>query len=266
MGEDTSTVIKDLVKIFGPIAKEIIYKWAVTQTLTFEEQLSQGLRYFDLRISSKPGKEDLYFIHMLYGLSVEDGLKQINRYLDDHPREVVLLDLNHFYNVTEDQHNALITAFVEIFGEKVCPRQDIKDVTLGRLWANRQQVLIFYHDPIVKEFEYFWCGKSIPAPWANTESVDKLIAFLSEHYNAGRPADSFHVTQGILTPSTAYVTTHLGGSLRTDMSEKAAVPLTTWLKDKHAGPKGINVCTMDFVQWASFVPLVIKLNNNYREG
>lgn len=42
------------------------------QNLTFREQLDAGIRYFDLRVSSKPGEpgNEIYFIHGLFGHKV----------------------------------------------------------------------------------------------------------------------------------------------------------------------------------------------------
>lgn len=43
-----------------------------SQNLTFKEQLDAGIRYFDLRVSSKPGEpgNEIYFIHGLFGHKV----------------------------------------------------------------------------------------------------------------------------------------------------------------------------------------------------
>lgn len=47
----------------------------VWQNLTFKEQLDAGIRYFDLRVSSKPGEPgtEIYFIHGLFGHKVSRG-------------------------------------------------------------------------------------------------------------------------------------------------------------------------------------------------
>ena len=39
---------------FPCIARPIVYRWSVTQSLDYDDQLASGIRYFDLRISSGP--------------------------------------------------------------------------------------------------------------------------------------------------------------------------------------------------------------------
>lgn len=53
------------------------------QNLTFKEQLDAGIRYFDLRVSSKPDEpgNEIYFIHGLFGHKVSKG-KDIYWYLN----------------------------------------------------------------------------------------------------------------------------------------------------------------------------------------
>lgn len=117
-------------------------KWSVTQNLTFKEQLESGIRYFDLRVSSKPGEveKEIYFIHGLFGIRVWDGLMEINSFLLQHPGEVIFLDFNHFYAMDDSHHQYLISKILKAFGSKLCPVQPVEKVTLQYLWELKQQV------------------------------------------------------------------------------------------------------------------------------
>lgn len=52
------------------------HKYIHSQNLSFKEQLDAGIRYFDLRVSSKPGEpgKEIYFIHGLFGHKVSWGV------------------------------------------------------------------------------------------------------------------------------------------------------------------------------------------------
>ena len=113
LAPDCVAAIKDLEKIFGSLAKDIINRWSLSQAYDIPEQLSAGIRYFDLRISSKPNSEDIYGIHGLYGIKLETLLENIKTFLDAHPKEVVLLDFNHFYAMTEFQHKQCLSMILE---------------------------------------------------------------------------------------------------------------------------------------------------------
>lgn len=124
------------------LVKKLMKKWSVTQNLTFREQLDAGIRYFDLRVSSKPGDADqeIYFIHGLFGIKVWDGLMEIDSFLTQHPREIVFLDFNHFYAMDEAHHKHLVHRIQEAFGNKLCLACNVESLTLQILWEKRYQV------------------------------------------------------------------------------------------------------------------------------
>lgn len=119
----------------------------MTQNLTFREQLEGGIRYFDLRVSSKPGESghEIYFIHGLFGHKVRDGLRDINHFLNTHKKEVVFLDFNHHYAMREEHHRYLISMLKEVFGHKLCKIDVVEEITLNYLWENRYQVSLGCH-------------------------------------------------------------------------------------------------------------------------
>lgn len=140
MGPDQATAIKRLARI--SLVKKIMKKWSVTQNLTFKEQLESGIRYFDLRVSSKPGEtgQEIYFIHGLFGIKVRDGLKEINTFLEQHPKEVIFLDFNHFYAMDDNHHFFLINRIRSAFGSKLCSVECVEYVTLEYMWEKKYQV------------------------------------------------------------------------------------------------------------------------------
>ena len=117
-----------------------VYRWAVTQDLTTEQQLQAGIRYFDLRVASRQDTNDLYLVHSLYAQDVPTFLNNVRDFLMDHPKEVVLLDFNHFYEMTQEQHEQLLDTIGSILGDKLWPRGTIDNTTLANMWAGEKQV------------------------------------------------------------------------------------------------------------------------------
>ena len=248
--------------VLGTIAKKYVYKWSITQSLDITAQLQAGIRYFDLRIAAKKGSNECFCVHGLYGANIDDILKDISRFLDKHPKEVVLLDFNHFYEMDQFKHKQLMSHILEVLGYKMCPFLDVDSLTLNTLWENNLQVIVFYHVDIVEENAQFWPGSQIPSPWPNTMKADDMVKSLDKSLTEVRPTmdNAFFVFQGVLTPSTNYVVSHLNKSLKT-MSSKACKPYVEWIQTKKAGKNGINVCIMDFVEWGGYIESVIKLND-----
>ncbi|XP_060090511.1 PI-PLC X domain-containing protein 2 [Heteronotia binoei] len=260
VGPDQATAIIRLAKI--PLVKKIMKKWSVTQNLTFKEQLEGGIRYFDLRVSSKPGEagQEIYFIHGLFGIKVCDGLMEMNTFLTHHPTEVIFLDFNHFYAMGNSHHEYLISRIQEVFGSKLCTKECVENVTLNYLWEKKQQVLIFYHHPLYEEYLYLWPGNKMPAPWANTTNVHKLLQFLDTTLGERAKQGTFHVSQAILTPRVKTIARHLIRGLKNTLVQRNLPLILEWVKLQKPGIMGVNIITSDFVELVDFADSVIALN------
>lgn len=123
MGPEQPDAVQSLVSVFGAVARRLVRRWLATQSLDFTGQLGAGVRFFDLRVSTKPRDPErrLYFAHGLFSATVRQGLDQIRAFLDCHAREVVLLDFNHFYGLQNAHHEALVAMLREVFGDRLCP-------------------------------------------------------------------------------------------------------------------------------------------------
>merc|ERR1719370_1176509 len=188
---DAPELYRDVLRVLGSWAKTVAHRWSQTQDKTFTEQLHLGIRYFDLRISVRPGCEELYLVHGFYGETVKNCLTAIRSWLDLHPREVVLLDMNHFHGLEKPHHQRLVEDILEIFGAKLVPRRnDARELTLAQMWKEGQQVVVFYHhveagvstpNSLQPTLEYLWPGSMIPSPWPRTTRIKDLIDFLDKN-------------------------------------------------------------------------------------
>ncbi|KAI9542765.1 PI-PLC X domain-containing protein 2 [Dissostichus eleginoides] len=263
VGPDQKAFVKYLATMFSVLAKKVMVKWAMTQNLTFKEQLEAGIRYFDLRVSSKPresGKE-IYFIHGLFGHKVSEGLLEINSFLSKHRKEVVFLDFNHYYAMGAEHHVYLLTMLQEVFGSKLCNMCAVDSITLDYLWKNKYQVIVFYHHPSAQGIPVMWPGNKIPAPWANTTEPNKLTQFLEATLKDRSNHGSFHVSQAILTPRVNTVAKGLLWGLRNYLVERNLPTIISWVEAQRPGLDGVNIITSDFVELTDFANIVIKLNN-----
>lgn len=74
VGPEQPETVQNFVSVFGTVAKKLMRKWLATQTMNFTSQLEAGIRFFDLRISTKPRDPDneLFFAHGLFSATVSE--------------------------------------------------------------------------------------------------------------------------------------------------------------------------------------------------
>ncbi|KAF6726887.1 PI-PLC X domain-containing protein 1 [Oryzias melastigma] len=157
--------------LFYCFTRPIIFKWATTQDKTIEEQLSMGIRYFDLRIAHKPHDSscDLYFTHVIYThLTVLETLRSVAAWLKLHPKEVVILACSHFEGIDDRFHESFIVCLKRLFGSKLCPWKE-PDLSLRRLWKSGYQVILSYDSQLTARHPELW--PAIPYWWANCDTA-----------------------------------------------------------------------------------------------
>ncbi|XP_064473972.1 PI-PLC X domain-containing protein 3-like [Ornithodoros turicata] len=262
-----------LVKTLGPIGKHILYNWCLTQSETAKQQLCAGIRYFDLRIATKsdPKDQNLYIVHGLYGYAIDNFFLEVKAFLDEHPREVLLLHFQHFYNMSDDDHQRLLHKLTSTFGALMCQfTEKLENLTLTSLWRKGSQVLSFYnHDRLAKYYPFLWPASYIPNPWPNTDNVSALVTFWDNQIAKGRDTNRFSVLQGVGTPQDTTVAFHICSSLRSLIVPKVNRALDSWVVGKAPGGEhGVNVVMCDFMEMGDYhMPkLVVHLNAKLLEN
>ncbi|EDO43434.1 predicted protein [Nematostella vectensis] len=267
VGPDEPQMIHNLVTVFGKFAKSVVHGWSVTQSLNIYEQLYAGVRYIDLRVALRAEENDVRIVHGLYGCLVNEILRDVKRFNAERPKEVVILDFNHFYNMDSEAHQRLADTLLGMFGETLrAPGEDPLNVTLQDLWACEQSVIIVYHDYDVYEcYPCFWPPNYFYSPWPNVSDRKQLMDFLSTKcLKSDCPNNAFHITQGVLTPQTSTVVGNMTGTLKDCLAVKCNIHLTGWLKALcDSKYHKFNIIITDFVEHGEFIPTVISMNYFY---
>ncbi|XP_069006902.1 PI-PLC X domain-containing protein 1 [Embiotoca jacksoni] len=241
-----------------------IFRWATTQDKSVEEQLSMGIRFFDLRVAHKPNdsSRNLYFTHVIYThITVLETLESIATWLKSHPKEVVILACSHFEGLDDRCHESFIFSVKKLFGIKLCPRME-SVLTLRSLWASGYQVILSYDSQIAARHKELW--PAIPYWWANKRTAEGVISYLDWNKAMGRP-ESFFVSGLNLTADKSYITKNPKESLRT-LTYGNWESLRKWLEEQMPGsdPWSLNIIAGDFVGPLPLCSLVIALNRKLR--
>ncbi|XP_077440175.1 PI-PLC X domain-containing protein 1 isoform X2 [Vanacampus margaritifer] len=247
-------------KYASAIIRPFIYNWAKTQEESVTLQLDCGIRYLDMRIGAKPGDSsgNLYFYHGFFTTeTVETVLVEIDKWLEAHPKEVVILSLSHYLEMNNQHHAQLLDTIRKVFKSKLCPRMG--EPTFRKLWSSGHQVIVTHeYESIVRKNQDIW--HHITYWWANKFEPKELIANIESRKKQGRPG-GFIVTGINLTATPKHIVKNVYRSLK-DVVKSTNPELLGWVKRQVPGghPGAVNIVAADFVTESNFAAIVVTLN------
>ena len=254
--------MKILCSIFGKCVKNIVVRWSLTQNMSLYQQLAVGVRYLDMRTCHMRTTNSFYTVHGVCGNKTSTLFADVLRFLREHPKEVIILDFNHFYNFNDTLHEKFVSYLKVTFMSKLLmPGTEGADISLNEIWKNQGRIIIFYGNQLITDkHKCIWPSESLFSPWPNTSSVPTLISSLNSRFSTLRPC-CFNVFQCVLTPQTSDFVNHFRSSLKSYLGLRCDAAVSDWLKKVYdARKKGVNIIMCDFVDTDKVVEETLKLN------
>ena len=200
---DAPTWLPIVQSLLGSAASSVVAGWSKAQNWTIPYQLNGGIRYLDLRTCH--ASDGLRLCHALAGDPLSTVINAVATFSANHPMELIVLDFNHFYNMTAADHASLASMLSSALGSRLAPASLGASVTAGQMWASGYNVIALYADSgTVSANSFLWPQSSIVSPWANTTSTSTLQNWIQTQ-PLSRPANTLFVSQGILTPDTTMI-------------------------------------------------------------
>ena len=192
---------------------------------------------------------------------------QIIHALEEFSPEIIILDINHLYNMTNADHDLLIEKMRKAFGSKVAKKVLTPQSTLGDFWNAKAQVVVIYDDSqVARKNEDVWMPGTIDSPWQpEVQHRDDLMRRLDSKLMARRKDDDgLFVSQGILNPNASMILkglvpfTHDPGSLK-QVARKITPAVTEWVKRNKAA--NVNIVIVDWFHYSKdYVDVIRKIN------
>eukprot|EP01097_Dermamoeba_algensis_P010622 TRINITY_DN7920_c0_g1_i1.p1 TRINITY_DN7920_c0_g1~~TRINITY_DN7920_c0_g1_i1.p1 ORF type:complete len:384 (-),score=70.00 TRINITY_DN7920_c0_g1_i1:131-1282(-) len=177
----TEAFLEDLIKVaekIGVPINDIITPWALSQDRSFYEQLTAGIRYIDFR-AGFTGAEWATF-HFEVGKTVKELLLQVVQFLDENPKEIVVIEVSVFLadSPTPGEEEQLAETIESVLGNYLFPRQDSLSFTVGQMVASGKRALVTFSVPdSLPQHPKLWPSSTIWNTYANTDKLDTMIAF-----------------------------------------------------------------------------------------
>lgn len=107
-----------LAELLDRPIEDVVHEWSQSQTLNFYDQMSGGIRYFDLRAGWDKDYQDWRTFHLVIGDTVSNLLRNITQFINDHPKEIVVVEISHFDgSPTTSNVEQLETLVLDTFGD-----------------------------------------------------------------------------------------------------------------------------------------------------
>lgn len=297
-GSDASDSLKNLRKYYhyfplgDTTAGEYIAGWCRAQDNNIQKQLIDGIRYFDLRVCMRHDLDQIWITHSMMCQEVADVFSAVSDFLAKHPKEIVILDINHFYGMNDHLKNEFARWINSKYSSHLLYPSDkekitLRDKSIKEIWQAGRRMIVIYHDSDISgkydpssnkyspgSFLSLWSGDFIHNPWPNRMDNDRLMArmdkFMQERQSLieqrqpkGQMVPLF-VLQCQRTPSSDGCTFATGltapgapHSLR-DLA-KQTTPETTKHLNTYKGKK-VNCFITDCYQITDYVETVLNFN------
>ena len=260
--------------------------WAKTQERTTSEMLADGIRYFDIRVCVDD-KGVLMTCHGLYGASVASILSDVKKFIDRHPKELILLGFNHFWDrkyqmqqnkgqgeiegLREDKWIELVDLVKSklrndlISSKRFSPKSELNE--LWKLKNNNRVIALFDTDDVTDD-EMIWKRRE-ENTWVEGWDIDAykegtlkvLQNALNEQY-----ADKFYAVRSSVTPdengkliSLGFIYSHYPDSV-SELADMTNPVVLGWIKDEWHGKYPINLIWSDFYNRTDLIKLAKHIN------
>ncbi|XP_070494897.1 PI-PLC X domain-containing protein 3-like [Chironomus tepperi] len=259
----------DFIRQIYAFSPWVLHRWVKTQKYTFKEQLQNGIRYFDLRMSTSIDDDKFYFVHGVYCDEVTNPLEEIRNFLIDHPKEFVILDCHQFYDFEPYHHQKFSDLLLQLFGTRIYERnayeKDFSNLTLCRALNLHKQVIVVYRNENINKA--FFESDHFVNPSPNVTDVKKLEKALDITIMSRTPYQG-HVTQLVLIPNYRFIIARIYSSLRIKCAEEVIDNCKAFIESRKPGPfrdyegRRSNIFIADFVDLDDnyFTKAIIDLN------
>lgn len=233
------------------------------QDKSTREQLNVGIRYLDIRVAFHEESGKYFTCHGVYCVDMAEVMQEISDFLTENPKEIVILDVNHLYDMDE-HHAGLVDDMLAILGDKVADSREVQTTsTVGEFWEKGYQAIILYcgRSCLPDYPGVLWSQGEIRSPWPNVIETDALHEKLKEKIE-NHDTDKFFVVQGLLTPDVELIKQEIfdnGGISLKSIATKCSSKVVDWI-DEEWKEQSLNIVIVDFFQNCSVVPAVINYN------
>lgn len=243
-------------------AKGTVADWAKTQDMRIYDQLRQGIRYLDLRVTKYNG--DFWITHGMISVRLSTVLADIKQFSAEHPREILLLD---FQKMPGSADHAALQAMIDSYLlDRLLPvTGSAATVTVNDFWSRNRQVMALMDSSVFTGTRpnYWYRGANLDGVWPNSPSRSTVWSANDSGLNS-QDTNRFWVSQLIITGQNSDITNSALGicpcSLYDLNRREVRTGPESWLRNWISAGKKVNVVITDFANEGAVVAEAIAAN------
>lgn len=263
----------DLAEFFFKVAEsldmsvfEVAKAWEQCQDQDFYNQMKGGMRYFDLRSGWDKSTNQWVTFHFLIGFPIEVLLKNITQYLEDYPKEIVIIEMSHFEGFpTANDVKSLQALVVNLLGTYLYPVDLNFNFTVNSMVSTGKRVILTMEQGY--DGVNIWPPGAIYNTYADTPNIEEMIAFnnktVQKFMNGNWPGELFKVSWTLTPNNTSVLDMLIPWKPKTllqlaDAGNKALPSF--WIKAKKAGWRMGNILIIDHYEASEIVKIIWEAN------
>lgn len=253
--------VSEWMKIGASLSSKTVLSYARAQYLSFSQQLYAGIRYFDTRLCYQ-NQQSFVSHSLLSSIPFSDHLIELKNFLNLHPKEIIILDLNHVYGFDVLNMSQLLIQIKTIFGDRLAGFQNFSSHSLVKdFWQQNKNLIVILpseFNQLSTQYDFAWPANTIKSPWPNTTSISSLLKLSGTNLNQ-RSNDSLFVSQMIISPDSDYVIKNPASGLDRIANENL-FQVESWRWDNQSKPW--NIFIDDSTTGFTMSYFAIVTNNN----
>jgi hypothetical protein len=179
MPGDQSALWEDLYKLADALDKSVgsvAREWGQSQDQNFYKQMQGGIRYFDLRSGWDKDSKKWVTFHFVIGSPVQYLLQNISQFLNDHPQEIVIVEMTHFEGYPSSADITELKQMVtSILGPYLFPVDLSFGFTVGQMVSSGKRAIVTMEQGY--DNQVIWPPSSIHNTYADTSDLSKMVEY-----------------------------------------------------------------------------------------
>lgn len=202
-------VNKGLFKIIEKIANHSKYvnnfvkNWTITQSHNITQQLENGIRYFDLRISYDLSNKIFYISHTYVDAEFKTKFQEMVDFLIKYPSEYIVISIKYDFHNKNDINYDREIKFINELLDKYQKYIYFRNISMNFITVEdiRGKILIIYQkNNNVNISKYmFDYNQYLNEIWPNSSNIKTVLEYLDNNIYQ---INKLNCVQYVLTPST----------------------------------------------------------------